>query len=106
MKKIACKSLLAATILLAGFTFTGCESDFVRGTYVDSDGLISIEFLTGGKANFKMAGLVSVACTYTESRKNVTVTCNGDSQSFAINSDGSLGGPAAGLAGKLTRKNR
>lgn len=105
MKKIVCKTLLVATILVAGFGFAGCGSSVEGNTYVDAEGVISIEFLSGGKANFKM-GVVGGACTYTESGKSVTVTCNGVPQVFTMNSDGSLGGPAAGLIGKLTKKTK
>jgi hypothetical protein len=106
MKTIVCKTLLVTTILLAGFAFAGCETDIAGSTYVDSDGVISIEFLPGGKANFKMGGIVGGECTYTEKGKNVTVTCNGASQVFTMNSDGSLGGPGTGLIGKLTKKDK
>jgi hypothetical protein len=105
MKTILCKTLLVATIFVAGFGFAGCGSSVEGNTYVDSDNVISIEFLSGGKANFKM-GVVGGPCTYIESGKNVTVTCNGVPQVFTMNSDGSLGGPAAGLIGKLTKKNK
>jgi len=105
MRTIVAKTLLVATILVAGFGFAGCGSDVEGNTYVDSDNVISIEFLSGGKANFKM-GPAGGVCTYTESGKNVTVTCNGVPQVFTVNSDGSLGGPAAALIGKLTKKNK
>jgi hypothetical protein len=105
MKKILCKTLLMATILVAGFGFAGCGSSVEGNTYVDSENVISIEFLSGGKANFKM-GPVGGPCTYTESGKNITVTCNGVPQVFTVHSDGSLGGPAAGLIGKLSKKNK
>lgn len=105
MKTFVAKALLVASILVAGCGFAGCGSSVEGNTYVDPEGMISIEFLSGGKANFKM-GVVGGACTYTESVKNVTVTCNGVPQVFTMNSDGSLGGPAAGLIGKLTKKTK
>jgi hypothetical protein len=105
MKAILSRVLLVAMVLVAGFGFAGCASDVEGNTYVDAEGVISIEFLSGGKANFKM-GVVGGACTYTESGKNVAVTCNGVPQVFTMNSDGSLGGPAAGLIGKLTKKTK
>ena len=105
MKTIVAKALLVATILVAGFGFAGCGSGVEGNTYVDAEGVISIEFLSGGKANFKM-GIFGGACTYTESGKNITVTCNGVPQVFTMNSDGSLGGPAASRIGKSTKKNK
>jgi hypothetical protein len=105
MKAILSRTLLVATILVAGFGFAGCESSVEGSTYVDSEGVISIEFLSGGKANFKMGG-IGGGCTYTESGKNITVTCNGVPQVFTMNSNGSLGGPATGLIGKLAKKTK
>jgi hypothetical protein len=91
--------------LVAGFGFAGCESSVAGSTYVDSEGAISIEFHSDGKVNLKMGG-IGGGCTYTESGKNITVTCNGVPQLFTMNSDGSLGGPAAEFIGKLITKTK
>jgi hypothetical protein len=98
------RTLLVAAILAAGFGFAACGDPHVVGsTYVDSDNLISLEFLPGGKATLKMAGVV-VPCTYTEKGKNITVSCGGAAQPFTMNNDGSLTAANPGLIGKLTRK--
>jgi hypothetical protein len=103
MKMRFSHSLLVAAIFIAGFAFAGCDSEVMGNTYVDSAGAFSIEFRPSGKANVKFAGL-TLPCTYVRSGKNITVTCNGVSQVLTMNSDGSLGDPAAGVVGKLTRK--
>lgn len=97
--------LLVVAILAAGFGFAGCGDPPIAGnTYGDSDNLISLEFLSGGKATLKMAG-AAVTCTYTQNGKHITISCGGAAQPFTMNSDGSLTAANSGLFGKLTRKN-
>ncbi len=90
MKTSVAKTLLVAAILLAGFGFSGCGSSVEGNTYVDPEGVISIEFLSGGKANFKM-GVVGGACTYTESGKISPSPATVLPQVFTMNSDGIAG---------------
>lgn len=104
MKTKLSRALLVAAVLAVGIGFAGCGDPAIIGsTYGDSDNLISIEFLPGGKANVKMLGAI-VPCTYKEKSKSVTVACNGAAQVFNFNSDGSLSAVNSGLFGKLTRK--
>jgi hypothetical protein len=106
MKTRLSNVLLVAAILAAGFSFAGCgDPPIVGSTYGDSDNLISLEFLPGGKATLKMAGAV-VPCTYTEKGESITVSCGGAAQPFTMNSDGSLSATNSGLFGKLTRRNK
>src|SRR5579863_5675150 len=106
MKTKLSHMLLVAVIFTAGFGFAGCGDPPIAGnTYGDSDNVISLEFLSGGKATLKMAG-AAVTCTYTQSGKNITVSCGGAAQPFILNSDGSLTAANSGLFGKLTRKNK
>jgi hypothetical protein len=103
MKTILCRTILAVTLLTAGFGLAACGDNVEGNTYTDAEGVISLQFLSGGKANFKM-GPVGGECTYNQSGKAVTVTCNGVAQVFNVNDDGSLGGPASAIIGKLTKK--
>lgn len=106
MKTKLSQTLLVAAILAAGFGFAGCgDPPIVGSTYADSDNLISLEFLAGGRATLKMAGMV-VPCAYTQKGKSITVSCNGAAQAFTMNSDGSLNAVNSGLIQKLTRKNK
>ena len=104
MKSRLSRTLLVVAILLAGLSFAGCGDPVVAGnTYGDSNNLFSLEFLSGGKANLKMAGAL-VPCTYTQKGGNITVTCGGAPQVFVLNSDGSLSASPPDPIGKLTRK--
>ncbi len=104
MKMRFSRALLVAAILAAGFGFAACGERGVAGsTYGDSGNTISIEFRYDGKAMVTMMGLI-VPCTYAQKSKNVTVSCNGATQVFNFNSDGSLIAANSGLFEKLTRK--
>jgi hypothetical protein len=106
MKTKLSHALLVAAILTAGFGVAGCGDPPIAGsTYGDSNNMFSLEFLSGGKATFKLAG-AAVPCTYTQNGKNITVTCSGAPQLFIMNSDGSLTASPADPIGRLTRKNR
>ena len=103
MKTILHRALLAATLLTAGFGLAACGDSVEGNTYTDAENVITLQFLSGGKASVKM-GPIGGECTYKESGKSVAVTCNGTTQSFTVNDDGSLGGPATVITGKLIRK--
>lgn len=106
MKAKLSHMLLVAAILAAAIGFAGCGDPPIAGnTYGDSGNMISLEFLSGGKATFKIAG-AAVPCTYTQNGKKITVTCSGTPQVFIMNSDGSLTASPADPIGRLTRKNK
>lgn len=72
-------------------------------TYIDNGGVVHIEFKSGGKA-FVSTGPVANACTYSESGKTITLTCEGDKTVFTIDEDGALNGPPGGFLARLTKK--
>ena len=85
------------------FTAAGCGSTVAGGTYADNGGAAQIEFKSGGKA-WVSAGPMAQACTYSESGKSVTLTCDGDNTLFSVDNDGALNGPPAGFLAHLTKK--
>ena len=96
--------LLALTVIAALGVFpAACGGGGVEGnTYVDNGSVVKIEFKSGGKAFFSM-GPVSNTCTYSESGKTVTLTCEGDKTTFNIDTDGALTGPPGGMISRLTK---
>lgn len=89
----------AATLVLA-LALGGCGEGSVEGsTYEGADGSVKIEFKSGGKA-FASLGGISSECSYTQSGKSVTLSCQGEKDVFTVNDDGSLSGPPA----RLTKK--
>jgi hypothetical protein len=82
----------------------GCGGKTVEGsTYIDNGGVVQIEFKSGGKA-FVSTGPVANSCTYAESGKTITLTCEGDKTVFTIDEDGALNGPPGGFLTRLTKK--
>jgi hypothetical protein len=75
----------------------------VKGhTYAGNGQLVSIQFQSGGKAYASMGPMTS-NCTYTQSGKNITLICEGDTEQLTLASDGSLNGPPDGMLAHLTR---
>jgi hypothetical protein len=89
----------AALICLAA---AGCGNNVSGHTYGAAGGGVTIEFQSGGKAVTSF-GPMSSQCTYTQSGKQVSLTCEGDTTVFTIGDDGSLDGPADGMLGHLTK---
>ena len=96
------RTLGAATLAgLLCIPLSGCGSKVKGNTY--EAGLIVVSFQSGGKATFGTTG-DSVPCTYTESGDKVTMTCNGDTNTFTVDSDGNLDPPAGSLIPKLVKR--
>jgi hypothetical protein len=93
-------SAAVAALLL---TSTGCGKKVEGNTYENNGGVVKIEFKSGGKA-YVSAGPATTDCTYTESGKNVTLTCVGDKTVFTVDDDGDLNGPPDGMLTRLTKK--
>jgi hypothetical protein len=89
-------SLLAA-IAAAGVT-TACGGSAVQG-HTDKGEGIKIEFKSGGVA-VAAIGAVSTQCSYAESGKQVSPTCEGQKEVFTVADDGSLNSQAFGRLAK------
>lgn len=81
---------------------TGCGGKVQGNTYADNGGVVRIEFKSGGKA-YVSTGPVSNSCSYSESGKSVTLTCEGDKTILTVDDDGALNGPPGGLLSRLTK---
>lgn len=92
------KGSFSAVLLLVVLVITACGGPDVKGTY--SNGPVTLELRSGGEASLSMMGDTK-SCTYKAEKKQVTLTCGGDSLDFTINDDGSLNGP--GFMGRLSK---
>src|SRR5436853_7823578 len=102
--KFTLSNALVVTMLSALAATIGCSGGGVGGnTYEDNGGVVKVEFKSGGKA-FVSTGPVTNTCTYAESGKNVTLTCEGDKTVFTVDDDGALSGPPGGFIARLTKK--
>jgi hypothetical protein len=90
-------------IAAACLTLIGCGGSVSGSTYQNANGMIQVEFKSGGKAFTSLSGMTT-ACTYKEETKKVTLECEGDKTIFTLNDDGSLSGPPSGFLARLTRK--
>jgi hypothetical protein len=89
----------AATLLL----IAGCGGTVNGSTYQNANGMVQVEFKSGGKAFTSLNGMTN-ACTYTQESKTITLECEGDKTVFTVNDDGSLSGPPSGFLARLTKK--
>jgi hypothetical protein len=80
----------------------GCGGKVQGNTYADNGGVVKIEFKSGGKA-YVSTGPVSNSCSYSESGKSVTLTCEGDKTILTMDDDGALNGPPGGFLSRLTK---
>jgi hypothetical protein len=91
--------IAAATAVLLTI---GCGGKVQGNTYADNGGVVKIEFKSGGKA-YVSTGPVSNSCSYSESGKSVTLTCEGDKTILTMDDDGALNGPPGGFLSRLTK---
>lgn len=75
----------------------------LKGTYVNADGAMVIEFLPKGKAFFSMYGM-SQPCTHRGNASSVTLTCDGDDLVFTVDEDGALAGPPDSFVARMKKK--
>lgn len=102
MKIIERNGIAAAAVALVCFGAAACGSGVSGHTYQDSDGMVKIEFESGGKAITTM-GPITVTCTYTQKDKQVMLTCADQTTELTVGSDGSLTGPPDGMLNHLTK---
>jgi hypothetical protein len=90
----------AAALLCLGAA--GCGTNVKGHTYSAADNSVTIEFQSGGAAAVSF-GPIASTCTYTQSGKQINLTCGGQTEVLTVADDGSLNGPADGVMGHLTK---
>jgi hypothetical protein len=83
---------IATVAALVCLGAAGCGNNVNGHNYAAADGSVTIQFQSGGTASVTM-GPIPVTCTYTQSGKQVNLTCGGQTEILTVNSDGSLDGP-------------
>jgi len=101
--KFTLSNALVVTMLSALAATIGCSGGVGGNTYEDNGGVVKLEFKSGGKA-YVSTGPVTNTCSYEESGKSVTLTCEGDKSVFTVDDDGDLNGPPGGFLSRLTKK--
>src|SRR5438552_10575650 len=102
-KKFTLSNALALALLGVLSITIGCSGKVAGNTYTDNGGVVKVEFKSGGKA-YVSTGPVTNTCSYEESGKSVTLTCEGDKSVFTVDDDGDLNGPPGGFLSRLTKK--
>ncbi|HVN92076.1 MAG TPA: hypothetical protein VMT38_00195 [Terracidiphilus sp.] len=91
----------ATGVAMACLVLAGCGTNVKGHTYAAPDGSVTIVFQSGGVANMTM-GPIPVTCTYTQSGKQVNLTCGGQTEVLTLGSNGALDGPQETI-GHLTK---
>ncbi|HEY1757993.1 MAG TPA: hypothetical protein VGG72_21675 [Bryobacteraceae bacterium] len=91
---------MAAGLLLV--CCLGCGNSVQGNTYADANGMMKIDFQSGGKALVTI-GMSSQNCQWSQSSSNIAVKCADDTMQLTLNNDGSLAGPPNGMVGPLTK---
>jgi hypothetical protein len=101
--KVNLQSVVAgAAWTLLCLSATACGNGVSGHTYAGNGQLVKIEFQSGGKALTSFGPMTS-NCTYTQSDKKISLTCEGDTTQLTMNDDGSLAGPPDGMLAHLTK---
>ena len=103
MKAIGKMSLTAMAMALLCLSAAGCGVKVQGHTYAGPGNVVTVEFQEGGKAIASVGPLMSSSCTYTQSGKQVSLVCEGDTTLLTIADDGSLNGPPDGALAHLTK---
>ncbi len=93
---------IAAAAALLCLSAVGCGSSVKGHSYAAADNSVTIDFQSGGSATVNFGG-VPGTCTYTQSGKQVNLTCGGQTEALTVADDGSLNGPPDGVMGHLTK---
>ena len=88
MKTRRLSAILVAMMALAGLLAACGGGSSVQGSTYQS-AMIKIEFKSGGVATATI-GPMSTQCSYTQKDKQVTVTCDGQPETFTVAADGTL----------------
>ena len=102
-REFAFADAISIAVIAMLVTAVGCGGKVEGNTYEDNGGVVKVEFKSGGKA-YVSTGPVANNCSYTESGKTVTLTCEGDKTVFTVDDDGALNGPPGGFLSRLTKK--
>jgi hypothetical protein len=90
-----------ARIVAACACVLGACGSGLPGTYTSSNGLVTLDLKSGGKAALTLIG-GNEDCTYDVDGRKLNLTCNGEKTLWNIHDDGSLTGP--GFVGSLSKK--
>src|SRR5438874_5685270 len=101
--KFTLSNALVVTMLSALAATIGCSGGVGGNTYEDNGGVVKLEFKSGGKA-YVSTGPVTNTCSYEESGKSVTLTCDGDKSVFTVDNDGDLNCTPGRFLPRLTTK--
>lgn len=93
---------LAAAAAMVCLGLAGCGNNVKGHTYAAADGSVTIAFQSGGAATVSF-GPITSTCTYTQSGKQINLTCGGQTELLTMADDGSLNGPSDALLGHLTK---
>jgi hypothetical protein len=95
---------LKASGVVAGLLLAclGCGNSLDGNTYADANGMMKIDFQSGGKAIVTI-GMSPQNCQWSQGSSNIAVKCGDDTMQLTLNSDGSLAGPPNGAMGPLTK---
>jgi hypothetical protein len=93
---------VAAAAALLCLSAVGCGANVKGHTYSAADNSVTIEFQSGGSAAVSF-GPISSTCTYTQSGKQINLTCGGQTEVLTVADDGSLSGPPDGVMGHLAK---
>jgi hypothetical protein len=95
------KKVVLGFVIACCTSFLGACGAGIASTYTNTNGLVTLDLRSGGKASLTMMGQ-NEQCTYDVDGKNLTLTCGGDKTVWGIHDDGSLTGP--GFVGTLARR--
>ncbi len=96
------KRVTTAAVALVCVGAAGCGTSVNGHTFAGNGNVVTVEFQSGGKAYASM-GPMTLSCTYTQSGKQVSLVCEGDTTVLTIGDDGSLNGPPDGMLAHLTK---
>ena len=97
MRWIAAMAMVCGCLLLPG-----CSCDSVPGTYTDSEGVVTVELKSDGKAYVSLGELGTNAGEWEQDGDRIIVKIGDDSTVLTRNDDGSLNGGI--MLGTLKKK--